>query len=367
MDADLDEPLVRQRVVEVSGPGLVGVVLADDGCGLLVGDVDAHAFEAEHFVAAAASRKPGRPFVENSGHPAVVDRGAGHAERQVGPHDEVAVLVHPSVGLQDRGRQTVTLVDTGRSGGGIGGGAQPAARHPILEDDPGRLAHQGVLDHRRVGAVEEDAVRLAVVVGEDFDVVRRGRIAVDAAKPECRGVGDGDERAMHPPAPGNADIDRVVRRDRIEIVAGREPALLELVGPADIAELGRAHGHEHRPLALGSPGAGARDRVHDRGHRVPAGQRVTAARLQPLAVHVGVGVDEARTHRAAAEIDYPRAAAAAGQHLFVGAYRRNASRRSRNGARQPRSVVQRDDLSAVKNQVVFGKHRGLSPSRGASG
>ena len=96
VDADLHEPVVVERVVEVPRPCLVGVVLADDGGGLLVGDVDADAFEPEHVVAAAAVAEPRGPLLDHLGETAIVDRRAGHAQREVRAHREVAVLVDPA-------------------------------------------------------------------------------------------------------------------------------------------------------------------------------------------------------------------------------------------------------------------------------
>ena len=82
----LHEAVVVERVVEVPGPRLVGVVLADDGGGLLVGDVHADAFEPEHVVAASAVAEPRGPLLHHLGETAVVDGRSGHAQREVRTH-----------------------------------------------------------------------------------------------------------------------------------------------------------------------------------------------------------------------------------------------------------------------------------------
>ena len=61
VDADLHEAVVVERMVEVSGPRFVGIVLADDCGGLLVGDVDADPLEPEHVVAASAMAEAAWP------------------------------------------------------------------------------------------------------------------------------------------------------------------------------------------------------------------------------------------------------------------------------------------------------------------
>ena len=67
VDADLHEAVVVERVVEVPRPRLVGVVLADDRGGLLVGDVDADSFEPEHVVAASAVAEARGPLLDHLG------------------------------------------------------------------------------------------------------------------------------------------------------------------------------------------------------------------------------------------------------------------------------------------------------------
>ena len=131
----------------------------------------------------------------------------------------------------------------------VGGRAEAASRHPVLEGDARGAAQQRVLDDRCVRAVEEDPGRLAVAFAQDFDVVGRPRVRPDARELESPGVGDADERPVHPPAPRHADVHRVVRRYGVEVVAGGEPSFCELVGAVDIVELRGAQRHEHRPLA----------------------------------------------------------------------------------------------------------------------
>ena len=158
---------------------------------------------------------------------------------------------------------------------------------------------------------------------------------------------------MHPPAPGHADVHRVVRRDGVEIVAGREAPFRELVGAADVIELRGAEGHEHRPLAwrgLLDPEAHPFDDVL---HRVTPGERKAATGLQPLAVHVGVRVVEAGAHRPAFEVDDARRVAAAGKHLGGGAERGDGTRGDSDRLRGPRCGVEGEDVAVVQDQIVL--------------
>ena len=171
-----------QRVVEVPRPCLVGIVLADNRGGLLVGDVDADPLEPEHVVAAAAVAEPRGPLLDYLGETAIVDRSAGHAQREVRAHLEVAVFVDPPVGIEDRRGEAVPLVDAGGARRRVRRRAEPASGHPILEGDARGAAKQCVLDDRRIGAIEEDPGRLAVAFAQDLDVVRRLRVRPDAPR-----------------------------------------------------------------------------------------------------------------------------------------------------------------------------------------
>ena len=194
----------------------------------------------------------------------------------------------------------------------VGGRAEAASRHPVLEGDARGAAQQRVLDDRCVRAVEEDPGRLAVAFAQDLDVVRRLRVRSDACEFERPGVGDADERPVHPPAPRHADVHRVVRRYGVEVVAGGEASFRELVGAVDIVELRGAKRHEHRPLAGRRLLDAETYSFDDVLHRMASGEGEAAAGLQSLAVHVGVGVVEAGAHRRAFEVDDARRMAAPG-------------------------------------------------------
>ena len=201
--------------------------------------------------------------------------------------------------------------------------------------------------------------RLPVALAQDLDVVRRLRVRPDARQLQRLRVGDGHERPVHPPAPGHADVDRVVGRYGVEVVAGGETPFRELIGAVDIVELRGAERHEHRPLS----GRGALDpEAHafdDVLHRVAPGQREAAPRLQSLAVHVGVGVVEAGTHRRAFEVDHPRRMAAPGEHLGGGPERRDDAGRDSDRFRGPRSRVESQDVAVVQDELVLAHVGGL--------
>ena len=272
------------------------------------------------------------------------------------PDREVAVLVDPAVGFDDGRRQPVAFVDAGGAGGAVGRGAETAAGDAILEGDAGCAAEQGVLDHRRIGAVEEDARRVAVVVGQDLDVVGRLGVAGYPSAPQRGRIGDADERPVHPPAPRHADIDRMIGCHPVEIVARREPALVELVGPADIAELGRSHRHADDPFAGRRARRRAADGLGDGGDRMPAGERVAAARFETFAVHVGVRIEQAGTRGRSREVDHPGRAAPPGEHLGRRTDRRDSSRRDGDRLDVARRPVESDHAAVVQDQIVL-RHR----------
>ena len=348
-------------MVEMPGPGLVGIVLADDRRRPVVGDVDADTIDAVHVVAMAAAAQAPGPLVHDLRQAPVVDRGARHAQRRVHADHQVAVLVDAAIGIEDGRRQPVALVDAGRARGAVSGGADAASRDPVLEGEARGAAKQRVLDHRRVGAVEKHAGRLTRLVLDDLDVVGRLGGARDAGARQRLCVGDADEWLMHPPAPGHADIDRMVGRDRIEVVARREAAFLELIGAAYVAELGRSHRHEDEPFALGRAPGREFDRLDDRADRVSSGQRVTAARLQSLAVHMGVGIVEPRAGRPPPEVDDAGRPTPPREQVGRRADGRDAPPRHGDGLGDGPEGVHRNDLAVVQDQIVLG--HGAAPSQ----
>ena len=338
----------------MAGPRHVGVVEADDFGGLGVGHVDADPFGAQEVVSAAPPGEAPRPLAQQVGHLAVVDRGAGNAERRMHPHAELAGLAQAAVGLVYGRRQAVALVDAGRAGGAIGAAPQPAARQLVLEGEPGHAAEQRELHDRRVGAVQENAARLAVLVLDDLDVVGGFGGARNPGLGEGRRVGHRDERPVHPPAPGHADVDRVVGGYGIEVVAVGKTALGELIGTADVIELGRPQRHEHHPRALRRPRRRRLDGVDDAGDGMAAGQGIAAARFEPLAVHVGVGIEEAGARRPAGEVDDARRPPPTRQDVGRGAEGRDNPVRDGNGLGDAGLGIDGDDRSVVQDEIVSG-------------
>ena len=249
------------------------------------------------------------------------------------------------------------LVDAGGARRRVRRGAEPASGHPILEGDAWGAAKQRVLDDRRIGAIEEDSGRLAVAFAQDRDVVRRLRVRSDARELERPGVGDRDERLVHPPAPGHADVHRIVRRDGIEVVAGGEAPFRELVGAADVAELRSAQRHEHRPLARRGALDSEAHSFDDVLHRVAPREREAAAGLQPFAVHVGVRIVEAGADRRAFEVDRPRRVTAAGKHIGGSAQRGDGARGDADRLRSPGCRVESEYVTVVKDEVVLAHDR----------
>lgn len=162
------------------------------------------------------------------------------------------------------------------------------------------------LEHWHEVALEEHAGRLAAGVPYDLDAGWRRRITCDLASGERARVRHRRERAVTPPAPDGADVHGIVGGDPVEIVAVREAAVDELVGPAHVVVRRATHRHEDDPL-IGlrrlSGATGGLDDLHDRSK---SGDGDAAARLQALAIDVRVGVEEPRQHGAAGEIDAPR-------------------------------------------------------------
>jgi hypothetical protein len=97
----------------------------------------------------------------------------------------------------------------------------------------------------------------------------------------------------------------MVGRDRIEVVAGGKTSVRQLVRAADVLVRRLAHRHEHDPLAGGRGPCRAPDHVDDGGHRVQAGDRNAAARLETLSIRMRVCVEEPRQHRTTGKIDTP--------------------------------------------------------------
>ena len=179
-------------------------------------------------------------------------------------------------------------------------------------------------------------------------------MAIDPGELHCRRIGDADEWPVHPPTPRHADVNRIIRRNRIQILARWKAAFLQLVGPADIAQLGRSHRHKDDPFVLRCPRDGVRDRVGDGGDRMPPGERITAARFEPLAVHMGVGIEKPRAGRPSIKVDHPAGPSPVRKQLGGTSNRAYQPAGHRHGVGNPRAAVQRDDRTVMENKIVLG-------------
>ena len=135
-------------------------------------------------------------------------------------------------------------------------------------------------------------------------------------------------------------------------------------GPADVVELRRAHGHEHRPLSGRGPLDPEAHPLDDVPDRMASGEGESAAGLQPLAVHVRVRIVEARAHRRAFEVDDPRRMPAPGKHLGGRAEGGDGARGDPDRLRRPGGVVEGQDVAVVEDEIVLA-HGCRLPSTGS--
>ena len=265
-----------------------------------------------------------------------------------------------AVGADHRRRQAVPFVERGRACRRIGLRAEPHALDAIAIFEARQVAKQRVFQHRHEIALEENAGRLAARILHDLDIMRRRRIARHAGARERQRVGHRRKRTAAPPAPDRADVDRMVGRDRIEVVPGWKAAVGQLVGAAEIFVRRLAHRHQHDPFA----GRGRLRRpLHDLdnfGHRVQPGDRDAAARLETFAVGMRMGVEEPRQHGAAREVDELGRGRGILKERCVVADRHDVTRSHRDGLRQSRAAIERDDLAAMQDQI--GRKHAASPS-----
>ena len=288
----------------MSGPLVVRIAGRDDvGDGGIGMAAEIDAFHPQNVVAAAAAAGGTGVMVEQVDQPLVVEGGARHADRRMHAQRQGVALGVFAVGADHRGGEPVAFIERGGSGGRIGLRAETNALHAIAIFEARQVAKQRVFEHRHEISLEEDAGRLAARILQDLDIVRRGRIAGDAGARERQRIGDRRKRTPAPPAPYRADVDRMVGRDRIEVVAIGKTAVGQLVGAADVLVRRLAHRHEHDPLAGGRGLRGAFHHRDDVGDRVQAGNGDAAARLEAFAVGMRVCVEEPRQHRTTSQVD----------------------------------------------------------------
>ena len=245
----------------------------------------------------------------------------------------------------------MALDDAGRSGTVVNPHRLPERVHALGVGEAWRGGHQGELDERHVRLLDEDPRRLAARVLLDRHALpRRHGLAGDPREPQRLAVGDRDERErVAPVAPDRADVDGVPRGDAVQLPARREPPLLEVLRHIEV--VGRvAERHRHDPLAgrrHSHQGLDALEHVLDRGG---AGERGTD-RLETFAVHVGVGVDEARDDGAAAEVDQAGVAMGERADLGISPHGDDAVVGDGHGLREAEGGVDRDDRPPVEDQI----------------
>ncbi len=245
----------------------------------------------------------------------------------------------------------MALDDAGRSGTVVNPHRLPERVHALGVGEAWRGGHQGELDERHVRLLDEDPRRLAARVLLDRHALpRRHGLAGDPREPQRLAVGDRDERErVAPVAPDRADVDGVPRRDAVELPARREPPFREVLRHVGVV---RRVAEWHRD----DPGAGRRlprERLDALEHvidRARAGQR-RADRLEPLAVHVGMGVDQPRHDGPAAEVDQAGVAMGERPDLGGAAHGDDAVVGDRHGLREAEGGIDRDDRPAVEDQI----------------
>jgi hypothetical protein len=143
----------------------------------------------------------------------------------------------------------------------------------------------------------------------------------------------------------------VIGRDRIEVMPRGKAAVGQLLGAADVLVRRLAHRHEHDPLAGGRRLRRAFDDVDDGGDGMQAGDGNAAARLETFAVGVRMRVEKPRQHRTALKIDALRRRSGRLEERRVLAHGRDESRAHRDGLRQTRARIERDDFAVVQDQI----------------
>ena len=343
------------------GPLIVRIAGRDDVGDRRVGmAAEIDALHAQDVVAAAAAAGRAGIVIEQVHQPFVVERCARHADRGVHAQRQCVALGVLAVGADHRRRQAMPFIERRRAGRRIGVRAEPHALDPVAILEAGQIAEQRVFQNRHEIALEEDAGRLAARILHDLDVVRRRRVARDAGALERQRVGDRRKRPAAPPAPHRADVDRVVRRNRIEVVPGRKASVGQLVGAAEIFVRRLAHRHQHDPVASRRRLRRPLHDLDDLGDRVQPGDRDAAARLEAFAVGMRMGVEQARNDRSALEVDEPGRGRRILQQRRAVADRHDVTRSHRDGLRRSRAAIERDDFAAVQDQIGR-KH--VCPSR----
>ena len=225
--------------------------------------------------------------------------------------------------------------------------ASPGQRlHAVGTDSAEQLRGRGV-----VRVLLEDPIRLVRTGAAADDTAHRiRRCGTEAHEFERPGV-------QHREVAGLMnDHDGQFTRDRIEVIAGRVPLLLELC--VVVAEA------DDKPRFLDDPGVGHHPVAQPLLHRgdvahaaIRRRQQVRRHGLQPATDHVAVRIHETGQQRAPAEVDEASVAAAGLHDLGDRAHRDDATALLCDRLGAHRGVVHRQDGSAGPDPVGH-RHRG---------
>ena len=156
----------------------------------------------------------------------------------------------------------------------------------------------------------------------------------------------------------------MIGRRRVQIAPVGEAAFRELAGLADIARHAvlrrELHRHQDDPLAGRRP---RRRRAHDLDNlrdRAEPPDRDPAARLQPLAVHVRVGIEEAGHRGTAAGVHDAGLPPASAQDLGVDADPDDAAFADRERLGLGPGGIEGENASVVEDEIGLG-HRQVPP------
>ena len=247
----LPERGARQgRIVGEASPARVGHRARSHGvveCRIRLAD---EARDAEKGVAGATAGDACLPGVEPCPDRRGIARAPRWAQEEMGAHRQVSAAGQRLVRAEHLLGDAVALHDAGRARRDVDPHRVAERPDALVVAEARRRSHQRELDERHVRLLDEDARRLPTRVLLDRHALPRWHgLTGDPRAPQRLAVGDRDERErMAPVAPDRADVDRVPRRDAVQLPARREAPLLEV--RRDIEVEGRvAERHRHDPLA----------------------------------------------------------------------------------------------------------------------
>jgi hypothetical protein len=196
----------------------------------------------------------------------------------------------------------------------------------------------------------------------DLDAIdsRSGR-AIDAVQFQRRAVENHEAGRFAPEAARARNIDGIVGRHAVEIMAIGQVAIDQrFVRVPIIRRLADRHGHD--PLAGLAFGGELADAVENVGDRFSPLQRRTK-RLQPKAVGMGVCVIKAGYQGASAEIMYQRARSAQFHHRVGASSRQDTAASDGNGFGRTAGAVQHQHVAEQNGICGLSSHK--RPFRGS--